>query len=58
MNNITRKVRLFEISIDNLSMQETIETVEQMIAQNNPSLVVTPNVHHIYILKKDKESLI
>ncbi len=50
-----KRIELFEIGIDNISMEETFNVIEQLIKKKKPSLVVTPNVHHINILHKDNE---
>ncbi|HEB35561.1 MAG TPA: glycosyltransferase [Candidatus Aminicenantes bacterium] len=50
-----KRIELFEIGIDNISMEETFNVIEQLIKKKKPSLVVTPNVHHINILKNDDE---
>lgn len=55
MNNNSKKIKLFGIHIDNLTMEETILEIEELIRKRKPSLVVTPNVHHINILNKDEE---
>ncbi len=55
MNKITKRVKLFGIDIDNISNEETISEIELLIEKKKPSLVVTPNVHHINILQKDDE---
>lgn len=48
------KVQFLNVQIDNLSMKGTIAEMEELIRQKKPSLVVTPNAHHIYLLKHDK----
>lgn len=55
MSEITKRVELFGINVDNVSNEEAIRKIELLIKKNNPSLVVTPNVHHINILQKDNE---
>ena len=50
-----KRIKLFGIDIDNISMEETINEIELLIKKKKPSLVVTPNVHHINILQKDNE---
>ena len=55
MNKITKRIKLFGIDIDNISNEETISEIELLIEKEKPSLVVTPNVHHINILQKDDE---
>lgn len=41
--------------IDNLTMDETIESIDELIQQNKNSYVVTPNVDHIVQLEKGGE---
>lgn len=55
MNKTCCKITLFGIDIDNVDMQEAIQKIELLIKKKKASLVVTPNVHHINILKKDSE---
>lgn len=49
------RIKLLGIDIDNINMKETINKIELLIEKKKPSLVVTPNVHHINILQKDNE---
>ncbi|MBN2434898.1 MAG: WecB/TagA/CpsF family glycosyltransferase [Spirochaetes bacterium] len=53
--NKPKRLKLFDIYIDNLTMQETLLRIEGMIKKKLPSLVITPNVQHINILKSDEE---
>jgi len=55
MDRIRKRIRLLGIDIDNIDMEETINRIEDLIKKKKPSLVVTPNVHHINILQKDNE---
>jgi exopolysaccharide biosynthesis WecB/TagA/CpsF family protein len=48
-------VNIFNISIDNFSMEETIHYIDYLIAMKNNSYVVTPNVDHIVKLQSDDE---
>lgn len=41
--------------VDNLSMEEALTKIEQLIAQNKNAYVVTPNVDHIVVMERDKE---
>jgi len=50
-----RHVDIFGISIDNIRQKEAIEAINQLIEERKPAYVVTPNVHHINVLQKDKE---
>ncbi len=49
------RITLLGIEIDNLSMKETLDKIEALINKRKPSFIITPNVHHIYILQKDEE---
>ena len=49
------KIKFLNISVDNLTMQEAVERVEQLIVQDGSSYVVTPNLDHIVILEDDQE---
>ena len=50
-----RHVAIFGISINNISQNETIREIDKLIKKGQPSYVVTPNVHHISVLQKDKK---
>lgn len=49
------KLKLFGICIDNLNTKEILKKIEPLIEKQEPSLIVTPNIQHIHILKKDEE---
>ncbi|MGE5328536.1 MAG: glycosyltransferase, partial [Deltaproteobacteria bacterium] len=51
------KVRIGNIYIDNLSMDECIARIEDLIRSGRKSYVVTPNVDHIVKLQRDEEFL-
>ena len=51
----SEKVAIFGIKIDNISMDETIEKVEEFIAKDKGRLFCTPNVDGVIIAKKDRE---
>jgi len=48
-------VKMFGISIDNLTMEEAIKKIDSIIRNAKPSYIVTPNVDHIVQLQYDKE---
>lgn len=50
-----KKVRLFDLSIDNVNMEEALETIDQLIANGGKHFVVTPNVDHVVRLHSDAE---
>ncbi len=47
------KIRLLEVSIDSVTMQEALDEVEQLIQARKLSYVVTPNVDVLVQLQKD-----
>jgi len=51
---VTAKVSLAGINIDNLTMQEVIGKIEALITERKlSSYVVTPNADHLVLLQKD-----
>jgi N-acetylglucosaminyldiphosphoundecaprenol N-acetyl-beta-D-mannosaminyltransferase len=50
-----RKCRLFGISVDNLTMSEAVSEIEEFIEARRPCLVVTPNAHHITLLRSNAD---
>ena len=49
------KMNFLSIKIDNVTMEEAIERIFQLIDMNKNSYVVTPNVDHLVKLEEDKE---
>lgn len=49
------KMKFMNIEIDNLTMQETLHIIEQLIREKKHAYVVTPNVDHIVRLECDTE---
>ena len=49
------KIRLLNISVDNLTMDEAINEIDCLINSGKFNYVVTPNVDHIVKLEKDTE---
>ena len=47
------KIKLFDILIDNFTMNEAVSRVDQLIQQRGSAYVVTPNVDHIVKLQHD-----
>lgn len=43
------------ISIDNVTMNETLSRIEDLIRLNNSSYVITPNVNHVVKIHHDEE---
>lgn len=49
------RMRFMSIDLDNLTMEEAICEMDQLIQQNEASYVVTPNVDHMVRLETDEE---
>ena len=49
------RMRFMNTEIDNLTMEETLQAVDQLIQEDKSSYVVTPNVDHIVQLETSKE---
>lgn len=49
------RMKFMNIEIDNLTMAETLEAIDQLIRAKQNSYIVTPNVDHIVQLETDKE---
>ena len=49
------RMKFMNTEIDNLTMQETLKAIDQLIQEDGNSYVVTPNVDHIVQLETDKE---
>lgn len=49
------RIKFLNIEIDNLTMDEAINRVDELIKSKKPSYIVTPNVDHIVKLETDKE---
>ena len=49
------RIKFLNTNIDNLTMEEALERIDELIKQRKPSYVVTPNVDHIVKLEEDKE---
>ena len=48
------RMKFMNTEIDNLTMQETLQAIDQLIQENKSAYVVTPNVDHICSLKQIK----
>lgn len=48
------RFKFLNIEIDNLTMAESIEKIDELITNRKPSYVVTPNVDHIVKLEEDE----
>lgn len=49
------RMKFLNIEIDNLTMDEAIDRIDELIIDKIPSYVVTPNVDHIVKLENDNE---
>lgn len=49
------RIKFLNIEVDNLTMDETINKINELILMKKNSYVVTPNVDHIVKLEHDKE---
>ncbi len=49
------RIKFMNTEIDNLTMSEALDRIEDLIRKDKNSYVVTPNVDHIIRLEKDKE---
>lgn len=49
------RIKFLNIEVDNLTMQESLDSIDSLIKRRQPSYVVTPNVDHIVKLEKDLE---
>jgi N-acetylglucosaminyldiphosphoundecaprenol N-acetyl-beta-D-mannosaminyltransferase len=50
------KIKIFGIDIDNYSLEEVVKKIIAHARYNKtPKYVVTPNVHHLVILQKDRD---
>lgn len=49
------RIKFLNTNIDNLTMEEALERIDELIKKGNPSYVVTPNVDHIVKLERDEE---
>ena len=49
------KVKLLNVYVDNLSMEEAVRTIDRLVQKKEKSYVLTPNLDHLVTLEKDKE---
>lgn len=49
------RIRFLNTFVDNITMEEAVQRIDELILQRNSSYVVTPNLDHIVIMEKDKE---
>ena len=49
------RIKFLNTEVDNLTMNEAVQKIEQLILNKKPSYVVTPNIDHIVKLETDKE---
>lgn len=49
------RIKFMSIEIDNITMDEAINAMDELVRAKNNSYVVTPNVDHLVRLEKDEE---
>ncbi|MGL5480061.1 MAG: WecB/TagA/CpsF family glycosyltransferase [Clostridium sp.] len=49
------RIKILNVKVDNLTLNESVNYIEDKIKENNNSYVVTPNVDHLVLLDKDEE---
>ena len=49
------RIRFLNTVVDNITMEEAVQRIDELISQRNSAYVVTPNLDHIVIMEKDKE---
>ncbi|MGG7141936.1 WecB/TagA/CpsF family glycosyltransferase [Clostridium nigeriense] len=49
------RIKFLNTYVDNLTMEEAVNKVDELIINKKPSYVVTPNVDHIVKLERDNE---
>jgi N-acetylglucosaminyldiphosphoundecaprenol N-acetyl-beta-D-mannosaminyltransferase len=55
--NNMKKVRIGKVLVDNVTLQESVGVIDEMIVNNEKTYVVTPNVDHIVKLESDQDFL-
>jgi N-acetylglucosaminyldiphosphoundecaprenol N-acetyl-beta-D-mannosaminyltransferase len=54
MEIMRKRTPLFNTGVDNLTLGEAIEAIDQLVRADKQAFVVTPNVDHIVKLQKDR----
>lgn len=49
------KIKVFGVTIDNITIQLTLDKIDQLISSKHKGIVVTPNIDHVVKLKTDQE---
>lgn len=49
------RIKFLNTEVDNLTMDEAIKRIDELVLKGKPSYVVTPNIDHIVKLENDKE---
>ena len=52
---VMSRMKFMNTEIDNLTMSEALQTIDQMVQHSHGAYVVTPNVDHIVQLEKNAE---
>jgi N-acetylglucosaminyldiphosphoundecaprenol N-acetyl-beta-D-mannosaminyltransferase len=53
--NDSEKVPFGGVAFDNVTMEEAISRIDDLISRGHPALVVTPNVDHLLRLQEDRQ---
>lgn len=51
MNNY--RIKICNVKIDNVSFQDVIQRISELVSSNNNSFIITPNIDHIVRLQRD-----
>ena len=49
------RIKFLNIEVDNITMSQALEKIDELVINKKPSYVVTPNVDHIVKLENDNE---
>ena len=49
------RIKFLNTEVDNLTMKEAIQKIDELASNKKPSYVVTPNVDHIVKIESDNE---
>ena len=49
------RIKFLNTEVDNLTMEEAIDKINELVIEGKPSYIVTPNVDHIVKLETDEE---
>lgn len=49
------RINILDVPIDKIGMEQTIDKIEEFILSGEPHLVVTPNVDHVLLTRRDPD---